>query len=82
MNGLEYDHWMEGLLEASPDGNRVVLDVAALFGAREGGNPHLWYNPRAVPALAGALAAALSAADPDGAPQYQSRFNDYPTSPG
>jgi zinc/manganese transport system substrate-binding protein len=80
MNGLEYDHWMEQLLEASPDGNRVVLDVAALVGAEEGGNPHLWYDPRAVPALAGALTAALSAADPEGAAQYQSRFNDYAAS--
>jgi zinc/manganese transport system substrate-binding protein len=80
MNGLEYDHWMEGLLEASPDDDRVVLDVAALVGAQEGGNPHLWYDPRAVPALAGALTATLSAADPDGAGQYQSRFNDYAAS--
>jgi zinc/manganese transport system substrate-binding protein len=76
MNGLEYDHWMEGLLEASPDGDRVVLDVAALVGAAEGSNPHLWYDPRAVPALAAALTATLSAADPKGAGQYQSRFND------
>jgi zinc/manganese transport system substrate-binding protein len=77
MNGLDYDHWMEALLEASPEGDRVVLDVGALVGAHEGGNPHLWYDPRAVPALAGALTAALSAADPDGAAQYQIRFNDY-----
>lgn len=80
MNGLEYDHWMEALIEASPESDRVVLDVAALLGATEGTNPHLWYDPRAVPALAGALAATLSAADPEGAAQYQSRLNDYAAS--
>lgn len=80
MNGADYDHWMEHLLEASPDDDRIVLEVGALLGAEEGGNPHLWYDPRAVPALAGALTAALSAADPEGAPQYQSRFNDYAAS--
>jgi zinc/manganese transport system substrate-binding protein len=80
MNGLDYDHWMEGLLEASPDDDRVVLDVGALVGAEEGGNPHLWYDPRAVPALAAALTASLSAADPEGAGQYQSRFKGYAAS--
>jgi zinc/manganese transport system substrate-binding protein len=80
MNGADYDHWMEHLLEASGDDDRIVLDVGALVGAQEGGNPHLWYDPRAVPALAGALTAALSAEDPEGAAQYQSRFNDYAAS--
>ena len=80
MNGLEYDHWMEQLIEASEDPDRVVLDVAALVGAKEGGNPHLWYDPSAVPALAGALTAALSAADPEGAGEYERRFKDYAAS--
>jgi len=77
MNGADYDHWMEHLLEATGDGDRIVLDVGVLLDAKEGGNPHLWYDPRAVPALAGALTAALSTADPDGAARYQARFNDY-----
>ena len=77
MNGLDYDHWMEQLLEASPDDGRIVVDVSELVGAEEGGNPHLWYDPRAVPVLARSLADALSTLDPDGAPQYQNNFNDY-----
>jgi zinc/manganese transport system substrate-binding protein len=80
MNGLDYDHWMEDLLEATPNDGRVVLDVSALVGATEGANPHLWYDPRAIPALAGALTAALSTADPEGAAQYESRFNAYAAS--
>ena len=80
LNGVDYDHWMEQLLEASTDADRVVLDVAALVGAEEGGNPHLWYDPRPFPALAGALAATLSAVDPDGAAHYERRFKDYTAS--
>jgi zinc/manganese transport system substrate-binding protein len=80
MNGLDYDHWMEHLLEASGNADRVVLDVAALLGAEEGGNPHLWYDPKAVPALAAALTATLSTADPEGAEQYESGFKDFTAS--
>ncbi|MCB1498924.1 MAG: zinc ABC transporter substrate-binding protein [Bauldia sp.] len=80
MNGLDYDHWMEQLIEASPGGDRTVLDVATLIGAAEGGNPHLWYDPQAVPALASALAATLSEVDPVGAAGYASRLKDYAAS--
>ncbi len=80
MNGLDYDHWMEHLLEASPDADRTVLDVAELLGAETGGNPHLWYDPAAVPALAAALADDLAARDPDGAAGYRERLAAYDTS--
>ncbi|MCB1494472.1 MAG: zinc ABC transporter substrate-binding protein [Bauldia sp.] len=73
MNGIEYDHWMERLVEATDAPDRTVIEVSTLIGAKEGDNPHLWYDPRAVPALADALAGALSAADPDGRAGYQSR---------
>ncbi len=73
MNGVDYDHWMERLLEGSSAPDRSVIDVAALLGAKEGGNPHLWYDPRAVPALAAALADELAVADPEGAAGYAGR---------
>lgn len=77
MNGLDYDHWMEHLLEASGNSDRIVLDVAALVGAEQGTNPHLWYDPKAVPALATALTAALSAADPEGGMEYESGYKHF-----
>ena len=80
MNGLDYDHWMEHLLEASTGSERAVLDVATLVDAKQGGNPHLWYDPQAVPALATALAATLSEIDPAGAATYESRLKDYASS--
>ena len=80
MNGLDYDHWMEHLLEASPGDQRVVIDVAALLAAEPGGNPHLWYDPRAVPALADAVAATLARLDPEGAADYDRRLAAYAAS--
>lgn len=77
LNGLDYDHWMEHLLEASPDQARVVVDVSSLVGAEPGGNPHLWYDPRTIPALAGALAADFAQIDPAGADQYRQRADAY-----
>jgi zinc/manganese transport system substrate-binding protein len=80
MNGLDYDHWMEHLLEASQNDDRVVIDVAALLAAEPGSNPHLWYDPKAVPALADALASALGRLDPDGAAGYDQRLAAYTAS--
>lgn len=77
MNGAEYDHWMERLVDASDTADRVVIDVAGLVGAVEGDNPHLWYDPRAMPALAAALAGELTSLDPEGAAEYQSRSNAF-----
>ncbi len=77
LNGAGYDHWMERLVEASDRPDRTVIDVATLVGAVEGDNPHLWYDPRAVPALAAALAKSLTAMDPDGAAGYESRRKDF-----
>ncbi|MEP5516988.1 MAG: zinc ABC transporter substrate-binding protein, partial [Bauldia litoralis] len=77
MNGAEYDHWMERLVDASDTADRVVIDVAGLVGAVEGDNPHLWYDPRAMPALAAALAGELTSLDPEGAAEYRSRSNAF-----
>lgn len=80
MNGVGYDHWMEHLVEATPDAGRTVIDVGALVGAVDGSDPHLWYDPRTMPALADALAAALSAIDPPAAADYASRKAAFVTS--
>ncbi|MGH7040516.1 MAG: metal ABC transporter solute-binding protein, Zn/Mn family [Acetobacteraceae bacterium] len=63
-NGLGYDAWMARLLAANPEKGRTVIVVAALLHANPHANPHLWYDPRAAPLLARAVAGALTAADP------------------
>jgi zinc/manganese transport system substrate-binding protein len=77
MNGADYDHWMEKLVEASASEDRTVIDVASLIGVKEGDNPHIWYNPAAVPALVDALAKDLVRIDPEGAAGYESRRAAY-----
>ena len=72
-NGADYDPWIDKLLGASPSATRKVITVAALIHRKAGDNPHLWYDPPAMPAYAKALAAALIAADPAHKADYEQR---------
>ena len=54
-NGISYDPWMDRLLGAKGKPDRVVINVADLIGAKDGDNPHIWYDPRTMPALADKL---------------------------
>jgi zinc/manganese transport system substrate-binding protein len=65
MNGADYDHWLEHMLEANEVDGQIVINVAELIGVEEGENPHVWYHPKAMPALASALAETLSESVPD-----------------
>ena len=58
-NGLGYDTWMEKLLSTRGKKERLVISVASLVGAPKGANPHLWYDPKTMPALATKLATVL-----------------------
>lgn len=75
VNGEGYDPWMQTLLGASAHPGRQVLVVADLVHASPGGNPHLWYAPATMPAVARALAAALTRQDPAGAATYANRLD-------
>lgn len=79
-NGADYDPWMEKLLKATPRPGRAVIVAAALVNKRPGDNPHLWYDPATMPAVAGALAAALAAADPAHKDDYAARLTSFLTS--
>jgi len=58
-NGIGYDDWMDKLLGAQGKPGRIVIRVADLIGAKAGDNPHIWYDPRTMPALAAKLAEIL-----------------------
>ena len=64
VNGVDYDPWMEKLLGAHKAPGRKEIVVASLVGRKAGDNPHLWYDPDTVKAVAKALAADLDAIDP------------------
>ena len=63
-NGIGYDPWMDRLLAASHTTGQAHIEIAGLLNRHPGDNPHLWYDPAAMPALTRAFAQALMAASP------------------
>lgn len=63
-SGIDYDPWAAKLLDAVRGTGRRAIVVAELIGKKSGDNPHIWYDPRTMVALAGTLAGDLSAIDP------------------
>lgn len=74
VNGAGYDAWAEKLLSASPAPSRAIIVVAALLNRKAGDNPHLWYDPATMPALAEALAAKFARLDPAHQADYLQRL--------
>ena len=73
-NGADYDPWMAKLLSATPRPERTVIVAADLVHRSAGDNPHLWYDPATMPAVATALSAALIKADPAHQADYTARL--------
>jgi zinc/manganese transport system substrate-binding protein len=64
-NGVGYDTYMEKIESASSSSSRKVINVQHLLGLPDSTpNPHLWYKPETMPAVAGALVSDLSALQP------------------
>jgi zinc/manganese transport system substrate-binding protein len=63
-NGIGYDPWATKLLAANPASGRIALTVGDLFGLKEGDNPHRWYDPANVEAVANTITADLKKLDP------------------
>jgi zinc/manganese transport system substrate-binding protein len=71
-NGAGYDSYMEKIESASPSSSRRVINVQKLLGLRESiPNPHLWYEPSTMPAVARALGNDLAALQPAHAAYFQ-----------
>jgi zinc/manganese transport system substrate-binding protein len=70
-NGVGYDTFMNRIESASPSSSRKVIDVQTLLGLPDSTpNPHLWYAPRTMPAVAAALVKALSSIEPSHAAYF------------
>ena len=76
-NGADYDPWMRQLLRVTPKSGRVVINAADLVDKQAGDNPHIWYDPATMPAVARALAAAFTAADPAHNDDYAARLKNF-----
>ena len=78
-NGLNYDPWMMRLLATSNGSSRrYVIVAAALVPHRSAdANPHLWYDPATMPALARAVTHAMQSLDPTDASGYARRLEHF-----
>jgi zinc/manganese transport system substrate-binding protein len=77
INGADYDPWMEKLLKAHSAPGRKEILAAALAGKKAGDNPHLWYNPATMKAVAKQLSVDLSSVDPSHKADYDKGAADF-----
>jgi zinc/manganese transport system substrate-binding protein len=60
-NGVGYDSWISKMEQASSNPKRKVIVAQNVLGLPASTpNPHLWYDPKTMPAVAKAMAADLS----------------------
>jgi zinc/manganese transport system substrate-binding protein len=79
-NGIDYDPWLEKLLGAARSADRKTIVAAALVGRKTGDNPHIWYDPATMLALAQTLCQALIAEDPSRRSGYEQRLTRFEAS--
>jgi len=81
MNGVGYDAWANKIIAAAPSANRKMIDAQHLLGLPDNTpNPHLWYDPKTMPAVAKAIAADLAALQPAHAAYFQARLKTFDAS--
>jgi zinc/manganese transport system substrate-binding protein len=73
-NGLSYDTWIDKLLSASPNSDRILITAGAIAPDPLEDNPHVWYGINNISAIAGAIESALMKADPADAALFQSNL--------
>jgi zinc/manganese transport system substrate-binding protein len=80
-NGLGYDSWINRIESATPSSSRKVIVAQQLLGLRDSApNPHLWYDPRTMPAVATAMAQDLSAIQPAHKAYFQANLTKFDNS--
>ena len=77
-NGVGYDTFMNTIENAAPSSSRKVVVVQNLLGLPDSTpNPHLWYKPGTMPAVANAVAADLAALSPAHAWYFKANASDF-----
>jgi zinc/manganese transport system substrate-binding protein len=80
-NGIGYDSYMNKIESAAPNAHRKVIDVQNLLGLPDSTpNPHLWYKPATMPAVAKAVASDLASIQPSHASYFRARAAAFDTS--
>jgi zinc/manganese transport system substrate-binding protein len=77
-NGVGYDTFMNRIESAAPNPARKVISVQHVLGLPSSTpNPHLWYDPATMPAVAKAMAGALSALQPAHADYFRANLKTF-----
>jgi zinc/manganese transport system substrate-binding protein len=77
-NGVGYDGFMNDIESASPNPIRKVIVAQQVLGLPNNTpNPHLWYSPKTMPAVAKVMATDLSELDPVDKPYFQARLQAF-----
>lgn len=80
-NGLGYDTFMNRIESATSNSKRQVIDVQKLLGLPDSTpNPHLWYSPKTMPAVAAAVGRDLAAIDPAHAAYFRANVRRFDAS--
>jgi zinc/manganese transport system substrate-binding protein len=80
-NGVGYDDYMSKIESASANSDRKVINVQKLLGLPDSTpNPHLWYSPKTMPAVAKALVSDLSALEPAHAAYFRANATKFDAS--
>jgi len=80
-NGVGYDTFMDKIEAAAANPVRKVIDVQGLLGLpNTTPNPHLWYSPTTMPAVARAIADDLSALEPSDASRFRANLTKFDNS--
>ena len=80
-NGVGYDGFMNKIESASPNSKRKVITVQTLLGLPDSTpNPHLWYKPTTMPAVAKQIATDLSALQPSHKAYFQANLATFDNS--
>lgn len=80
-NGVGYDSWADKIIAATRNADRKVIDVQQLLNLPDSTpNPHLWYDPKTMPAVAMAVADALSALEPVEADYFEANAKSFDAS--
>lgn len=80
-NGLGYDDFMDKIEAASPAADRVVISAQQVRGLPDGTrNPHLWYDPKTMPAVAKRVSAALTKLQPSHASYFATNLAKFTAS--
>lgn len=77
-NGVGYDTYMNTIESGSKNAKRKIIDVQDLLGLPDSTpNPHLWYSPTSMPAVAKAIATDLSELQPAHAAYFQANATTF-----